>query len=304
MSPTQDQFKASGFTVVEMLVSMAILIMLLAMVTVMINSASRMTVDGGKHMDADSQARLIFDRMAIDIARMVKRADVDYWFQQNKGNDAMAFYSESTGYSPAGTSGGQVGSASLVGYMITPDPAKPPQLMRLSKALVWNGVTAAGATPMVFGTSAAGAGKLLTSNWPQIADGTDPDYQVIADQVYRLEFNFLLKPYTDASGKLQASIISVTPWDARQSHTALNGMGDVSAIMVALGILDNTSRKIVESTQYAGMIKALPEASGSSSILQTWNSSNYLSVTQGLIPKASAAQVRTYQRCFFLNQAP
>ena len=61
-------------------------------------------------MDSDSEAREVFDRMAIDFAQMVKRSDVYYLSARHRdqtraggtmaGNDQIAFYSTVPGYYP------------------------------------------------------------------------------------------------------------------------------------------------------------------------------------------------------------
>ena len=68
------------------------------------NSATATATMSRKHIDADEEARLVLDRMGSDLARMVKRPDVNYIFCKNTGggttgaNDAMFFYSEAPGY--------------------------------------------------------------------------------------------------------------------------------------------------------------------------------------------------------------
>lgn len=291
---------AHGFTLIELLVSMAVLALLLAMVSQLISSTSAVTNNGKKRMDADSQARLLLDRMALDFGQIVKRADVDFYFQKRDGNDQMAFFSEAAGYYPSGVSGATPKSgASLIGYRIN----ETFQLERLSKSLVWSGVNSS--TPGAGGVTGsdlpmAFLPNTITGSWSGIEDGTDPDYHVIADQVYRLEYQFLLKPYTDAAGTLHPALLSLTPWDTRQAaHSAANGLSDVSAIVVTMAILDSTSRKIVPAGGYPGLVAALSDAEATTSILQTWNESDYLKSSG--IPPAAAAQIRIYQRYFYLN---
>ena len=72
-----------GFTLIELLASMSVLVLLLVTVAQMINATVTVTTAGGRHLDADAQARLVLDRMAVDFAQVVKRADVDYYFQKN-----------------------------------------------------------------------------------------------------------------------------------------------------------------------------------------------------------------------------
>src|SRR5271155_615115 len=118
-----------GFTLIEVLVSIAVLGLMMVGVAQMMNSALSATLGGYKHMDADTQARMVLDRMAYDISKITKRSDVDYYFQKNAtsggasafyGNDQMAFYSESGGYYPGTATAQQDSNVSLVGYMIAP----------------------------------------------------------------------------------------------------------------------------------------------------------------------------------------
>src|SRR6266478_1974837 len=70
-----------AFTLAELLASIAILTLLILIVTKMVNSASTITTMGNKRMDADSQARPVLDRMAVDFTQIVKRPDVDYFLK-------------------------------------------------------------------------------------------------------------------------------------------------------------------------------------------------------------------------------
>ncbi len=63
----------------ELLVSMGVLVLLVLLFTQLVNSAATITILGHKRMDADSQARQVFDRMAVDFAQMLRRKDVDYY---------------------------------------------------------------------------------------------------------------------------------------------------------------------------------------------------------------------------------
>src|SRR5436305_1810873 len=98
----------SAFTLAELVVTIGVLVMLVFLATQLLNSAATVTSLGHKQMDADSQARQLLDRMAIDFAQMVKRSDVDYYLKSNAtlplrsvpqvGNDQIAFYSAVPGY--------------------------------------------------------------------------------------------------------------------------------------------------------------------------------------------------------------
>lgn len=297
----------TGFTLVEMLVSMSIFVLLVVVITQLFNSASAVTIGGNKHMDADSQARLVLDRMAIDFAHIVKRPDVDYYFLKNSGpgnpNDQMAFFSESTGYYPAAVNGDTPKSnVSLVGYRIN----TANQLERLNKALIWNGVTAST-------TGASGTGGLLPTDrpmvylpqtllgtWPTIT-GTDSDYQVIGDQVYRMEICYLVKSGT------QNATLSDTPYTA--PDTSYNGLQDVAAIVVSIAVLDSKSRLLASAASLAASAGKLEDVSGATIAVPPatlWQTDIRNGIQNGTIglPKSAATQIRVYQRYFYLDQTP
>src|SRR5436853_3972407 len=121
----------AGFTLAELLVSVGVLVLLVLLATQLLNSAATITILGHKQMDADSQARQLLDRMAIDFAQMVKRSDVDYYVKSSAaspqrrvlqpGNDQIAFYSAVPGYYTSGFTTGQQSPVSLVAYRVNSD---------------------------------------------------------------------------------------------------------------------------------------------------------------------------------------
>src|SRR5947208_10483492 len=114
---TAAQGTCRAFTLVEMLISIVVLALLILMVTQVVNTAATIVRPANKHIDTDTQARAILDRMALDIGRMLKRTDVDYYVKaplgyknpnshgQDKklqtgqqGSDQIAFFSQVPGY--------------------------------------------------------------------------------------------------------------------------------------------------------------------------------------------------------------
>src|SRR5437899_1579674 len=142
----------AAFTLAELLVSMGVLVLLVFLATQLINSATAVAILGNKRMDADSEARQVLDRMAIDFAQMVKRSDVNYYVklanQQQQHNDQIAFYSAVPGYNPSSAAQSPV---SLVAYRVNSDATSSSynNMARLGKGLVWNGAYTTD-TPVVF----------------------------------------------------------------------------------------------------------------------------------------------------------
>src|SRR5437868_12922542 len=123
--------------------------------------ATTVTRTGNKHIDTDTQARVILDRMAIDIAQMLKRTDIDYYVKGSggytghgnghayghkvasgqQGSDQIAFFSQLPGFNASGSS--PISPLSLVAYRINSLPVSPAYLKmeRMGKGLLWNGVS-------------------------------------------------------------------------------------------------------------------------------------------------------------------
>ena len=125
MNPMDKPFSSKqGFTLVELLVSMAILAILLALIAAVLQGAANSTSQTEGHVNADAEAGLVFNRMARDLAAMPKRNDVDALFYKSPTpsataaqNDSMFFFTEN----PASTSsatGWQASNVSLVGYQV------------------------------------------------------------------------------------------------------------------------------------------------------------------------------------------
>src|SRR5438093_8709377 len=80
LATTQNTCRA--FTLIEMLISIVVLALLILLVTQVVNTAATVVRPANKHIDTDTQARGILDRMAVDLGRMLKRTDVDYYIKQ------------------------------------------------------------------------------------------------------------------------------------------------------------------------------------------------------------------------------
>lgn len=422
----------SGFTLAEMLVAVAVLSLLIVFVAQMVNSAGKVASSSKKHLDSDRQARLVFDRMAADFNRMIKRTDVDSWFyKKTAGNDCMFFYSEGPGDSAAvdanrttlaaGTAAMYAGNMiSLVGYGI--NTSIDASLERIGKALNWETATTfnnvgstyngllfltfdkLGSTPPDYTPATATTMATALLNTTGINPNTDPSvlfaenpitgshrtnvyptyyqsvYQTVGDQVFRLEYCYLIKELRDVKSTADGITYSVIPTipaakttptgavlntyvyhnptatraptanDDDGTHSAVKysagsrwydtvngrayicvnnsggaavwnplGMQDVAAVVVAIGVLDSSSRKMIASkSQWSSLIAALQDPtidsygkitdtdSDNSQIMlmnKKWQkviaASNFY--TTAGIPQAAASQVRIYQRTFYLN---
>ena len=267
--------RREGFTLAEMLISIAVLTLLVLMLTQLMNNAAPIARTANKRMDTDTQARTVLDRIAVDLARMLKRTDVDYYVKGptnynghgnghgnghrvqtgQQGSDQIAFFSQVPGYYPSGAQS----PVSLVAYRVNSSPSLPSylKLERMGKGLLWNGVSnstnlnnANTVYPIVFLpqtiSGIANAGKMWSDvvNNPSNATIEDSSYETIGPGVFRFEYYYLLK-----TGKL-----TDIPWNtdatAGPVHTSLAGigLGDVEAIAVAIAVVDPAGRAVIPSS--------------------------------------------------------
>lgn len=317
-SRTPRPARKRGFTIIEMLVSLVVLILIVVMVSRLTNGASTSISTGDRHLDADSQARAVFSRMAIDFAKMIKRPDLDASAFKNPdnpqtggantgANDQFAFYAEAAGYfsgaAPSGTE--EVSPYAIIAYNLvtTPNAYTPGTvLQRMSKGLGWDSL--GGSYPTVRYHS-----RLIT-DWPNLfpaagnAGSIDPDYKTMGEQVFRMEYSYLLKPNGGAAGR-----ISVTPWDTTLGHTSAEGFRDVAAIVVAIAVLDSKNRALLTDADYAALAGRFTDAvdgsaapGGFGDILSQWQTELDALPAAGIVPPPAASAVRIYERYFYLDK--
>lgn len=278
---------SDAFTMIEVLVSVAVLFVLVLLVSRIFSSASAVTTSGNKRMDADAQLRPLFDRMAVDFSQMVKRPDVDYYVKSSvntqTGNDQIAFFSTVAGYYP---SSGPQSPLSVVSYRINSTSGSKSfnKFERMSKGLVWNGVSVSD-TPVVF------LPLTISGSWPAATNATsDPDYELLAPYVFRFEYYYLLKNAN----------LSDTPWDTAAGHTSVAGMQDVVAISVCIGTIDPKSRVLLsdsELTTLAGRLQDFSTSMTPGGLLSQWQVA--LDGTTDM-PRSAVSNVRIYERYFYL----
>jgi prepilin-type N-terminal cleavage/methylation domain-containing protein len=268
-----------GFTLMELLISIVVVTIIVLMVAQLMSNATAVARTGIKHIDTDTQARIVLDRMAQDFGRMLKRTDIDYYIKApvgyrnpkahgngkklksgELGNDQIVFYSEVPGYYPSAVSQSPV---SLVAYRIDNQPTSATylQLQRMGKGLLWNGASngtnSTSPYPVVFttgqidttctnkcpcnGTTGPWAGPWKAA----ICDDTsDTDYETIGPAVFRFEYYYLLK---DGSITDAPRVTGAVNWaDSSQPLAAkLNAFSDVEAIAVVIAVIDPASRSLV-----------------------------------------------------------
>jgi len=276
---------SNAFTLIELLISLAVTALIILMVAQLMTNTTAVARTGNKHIDTDTQARAVLDRMAMDFGRMLKRTDIDYYVKApagyrnpkahgnglhlkptELGNDSIAFFSQVPGLYPAGSQS----PLSLVSYRINNNTGSATylRLERMGKGLLWNGVnngtTATSPYPIVFTTGQIDATCTnkcpcngTTGPWAgpwsaaicndNSANSVDSNYETIGPGVFRFEYYYLLK---DGSILDAPRITGTVNWaDSSTTLSAkLNAFSDVEAIAVVIAVIDPASRALVLPT--------------------------------------------------------
>jgi hypothetical protein len=272
-----------AFTIAELLVSVVVIVIIVVMGTQLMTSTTAITRTAHKHIDTDTQARVVFDRMALDFAQMLKRTDIDYYVKQrlgynghgnghgwgqgkngDKGSDQIAFFSAVPGYYPSGEPSTGRSPISLVAYRVTESTqswaaGSYGRLVRMAKGLHWAGVDDNNTSkpyPILFvpGQVNAGTGPWGISGpsgWQAAINNDNPpnanfdaDYEIIGPGVFRFEYFYLLKD----------GFLSTWPWDWRTdpinrgkiSDPPSIGLSQVEAIGVAIAVINPEARALIQ----------------------------------------------------------
>lgn len=277
----------SAFTLTELLVAISVLALIVTMIAQLASSATRITTLAIKRIDADSTIRPVFDRLELDVTRIIKRKDISYFLKSAgngmDGNDLMAFYSAVPGYYATTPS-----SVSVVAYRVNSDSNKVAynRLERMGKGLVWNGSSGSDAS-LTF------LPRTIDGDWPSVSSSTDYDstdphaitYEIVGPQIFRFEYYYL-----DSSGALVA-------YPASWTSLSLINLDSISAIVVAVAVIDPKSNVLLSAAQVEALGHRLPDYNGEApgELIARWQ--NILDHITDM-PRPAIAGIRLYERYF------
>ncbi|MEI9997774.1 MAG: prepilin-type N-terminal cleavage/methylation domain-containing protein [Verrucomicrobiota bacterium] len=302
MKPFLSLPRQAGFTLAEMVISVAVLSILVLLLMAIMNTTSATVGMSWSRLQSDQDGRLVLDRLQIDLQNMLVRPDIDYEFIQNTGNanDKLAFYATEPGYTSV-TSGKRV--ASVITYVVGVSSTGQPVLQRgANDGFQWIGGSGSPSVPAMIFSSAP---QLNVQNNSTIGSLEASSLDTLNPNVFRFEISFLLKNPTNAAAPNQAAPTLVA---ALPGNTPIT---NVAAIVVTIAGIDSQNSKIVPATSWAKLITALADAngtptSGGASTATAWNATinSPAFATTTSLPQKAAAAVRVYERYFYLNCAP
>lgn len=297
MKPLRPGPPRRAFTLIELLVSVAILGVIVVLFAGIFSIAASIVTKGQNSMEADSQARSVFDRMKIDLAQSIRRPDLDFFLKQpaapQNGNDQIAFFCETPGYAATGYSGvTQTSPSSLVAYRVNTSTANNRmELERMGKGLVWNGIPTSGNVfALVYLPST------IQATWPTATNSSpDTDYELVGPQVFRFEYAYVLK-----GNDTNPSILSDTPWDTRLNHNAVEGLQDVSALHIWIAVVDPRSRVLLSADNLntlAGTMTDFTPGLSPDALTAQWQSA----LDSSSFPQEAVSSIAIYSRTFPLT---
>ncbi|MEZ0294867.1 MAG: type II secretion system protein J [Candidatus Methylacidiphilales bacterium] len=293
-----------AFTLMEVLVAMAVLtvlVLLIAQITNAVFDAIRLS---NRAVDAAAQSRLAFDRIGLDINAMVKRADADFVAKPTSG-PSNEYVLQLLASSPSSdtTTGFKNRGISLVGYRILPHANNDGRacLIRGAKAISWD-------TSGWMGLDNDGYPvQFSSSSYPLKL--VDSDFDVLAPGVVRMVVGYQLYPDNEevdlADGTHLANargqiVYSAPVYGASAPDNQHMDLSRVSALIIGLAVIDLTSLKLLDATKVntlASAFSAMPPVNAMP--VEKWmaDTSN-LTALPNTIPAPVRSSVRLYQRVY------
>jgi type II secretory pathway pseudopilin PulG len=265
---------ADSFTLVEMLVAIAVFLILMLLLTQFIVTASNTALSQNERMESLTDARQALDRFGLDWSARVRRPDVSMSAAVD-GNGCptnIDFITQEPSYSGAR-------DLSSVCYQVTADPYS---LQRGIVGYDW--------------TNAPSMTAPASTNIPSASISPETpassDFETLSGDVFRMAICFqgVNGDYSTASSVLANST-------------------NYTGVVITVAALDSQSRKLLSSAQLDSLAAGLPVTPMTNSTtapLVTWqdtiNTPGFAASLSTPIPKQVAASVRVYQRIFYTKE--
>lgn len=255
-----------GFTLVELLVAMGVLMAVSVMVSTLISGVTRTTQLGERSMESDSISRTFFNRLSLDLGNMVRRADINYGFVKDSSgsggtDDRLLFYAFQE--NPAGS----FRPLSLICYDLrSPNGTAFPEMLRAAynpNTVPPNGT----GTPQWYAGVFVERGNVVLNSdiSPTLTTsiGTDAtgasfdlsdDFQSFGREIIRFEFNFLLE---NSAGNIVYA-------DRLESDTTIQ---KIKGIVVAIAVLNPKSASRLTDADLTNLAQSMIDVTSSSSVV-------------------------------------
>ncbi|MEY2599632.1 MAG: hypothetical protein RLZZ142_1891 [Verrucomicrobiota bacterium] len=289
------------------MVAISVLSILLGMVLQLMGSASRLTNNSRQNTDCDTEARYILDQITTDLALRVRRPDVDAYVEKRNGSDRFYFFAEKSGYAANVMEDQERSPFSLVGYRIFQRDNRF-ELQRYARALPWVDTADKLNLAMPYVLLAGDPPRPVPETTLKVAfapviDNNESQatyYQLLAENVVRLEFAFLTKPDPLATTPSPAALL--TQQEEIEEEISLHGFTRIASVVVTLAIVDPQNMARLDATQITSFLETSGfDAQPSNSLplslpMANWNKEFTMQSADAKFPRALRNGIRFYQR--------
>ena len=266
-----------AFSLVEVLVAMAIFLFMAVMVASITGGVSRITGQSQRRMSVDGGVRQSLSRISADFSRAIIRSDLPFRIEKKSGNDGLMFFAAAEGYS-AGR------GITMLGYQVANE-----SLQRGAEAMTW---TSNGSSALSF-TSLANAAA--SSSYLSIDSA---NYEILEPDIFRMEVAFLM-----GDGVIKSTVgtnAGSTTYIASFASTARTVSSDaIRAVIVTVAAVDSRARALMTPSEYGQLADNFSDATAGSDPLTSWK--GYLTNSPVVLPQPVREGIRIYQRYIYID---
>jgi len=269
MKTTRTKSLPRGFTLMELMVTMAVLSIILVMAMQVTETARNAIRISEARAVNDTIARRAFDPLAHDLGQIVIREDARIEFKSQAGNDEIAFLALRRGP----TTGESIGNrdVSLISYSMVENPKGGTMFARGSLGHKFDD---AGSDSLVLDA---------TKEFPPIPES---NLQPVSNNVLRFEVEYLIDSATGIT----------------RETTAPDTSADLRGIIITVATLDDRSLRGIGASRLPALASKFPDATASENTLKTWTKirDDFAKSGLGGYPKQALETLRCYQRTILI----
>jgi prepilin-type N-terminal cleavage/methylation domain-containing protein len=266
-----------AFSLVEVLVAMAIFLFMAVMVASITDGVSQIAGQSQRRMSVDGGVRQSLNRISADLSRAIIRSDLPFRIEKKSGNDGLMFFAAAEGYS-AGR------GITMLGYEVT-----NASLQRGAEATAWtsNGTSALAFTSV---TNAVALNSYLSID--------SSNYEILEPDIFRMEVAFLM-----GDGSIKSTVgtnAGSTTYIASFASTARTDSSDaIRAVIVTVAAVDSRARALMTPSEYSQLANTFKDATPGSDPLTVWKENLKNSISG--MPQTARENVRIYQRYIYID---
>ena len=268
----------AGFSLVEVLVGIAIFLFMAVMVASITGGVSQIAGESQRRMSVDGGVRQSLNRISADFSRAIIRSDLPFRIEKKPGNDSLIFLAAAEGYSTGR-------GITMLGYQVT-----NASLQRGAEATTW---TASGATALSF-TSVTNA--VSSSSYLSISSA---NYEILESDIFRMEVAFLM-----GDGSIKSTVgtnaSGGTTYIASFASTARTASSNaIRAVIVTVAAVDSRARALMNSSEYSQLADNFSDATAGSDPLTAWK--GYLTNSAVVLSQPVREGIHIYQRYIYID---